>query len=139
MSFFDKIAFWKKDDDPLANLDTDFTKPLSATGAPPSTFDSNFSQTSYGQQNNNFNSQSFGQSSFGSSNSGFGQNNFEVRPVQQPQSPSMGNMDHRELEIVSSKLDAIKAMLESINQRLANVERIAMAEETDARKRQRGW
>ena len=35
----------------------------------------------------------------------------------------------KDLEVISSKLDAIKAVLESLNQRIANIERIAMQEE----------
>jgi hypothetical protein len=37
-------------------------------------------------------------------------------------SPASGN---RDIELISAKLDAIKAMLENINQRLATLERIA--------------
>ncbi len=37
----------------------------------------------------------------------------------------------KDLEIISSKLDAIKASLESMNQRVANIERIAMSEDNE--------
>lgn len=36
---------------------------------------------------------------------------------------------NRDLELVSAKLDSIRASLESINQRLANIERVAYREE----------
>ena len=39
----------------------------------------------------------------------------------------------KDLEIISSKLDAIKATLESLSQRVENIERIAMSEDNDRR------
>ncbi len=39
----------------------------------------------------------------------------------------------KDLEIISSKLDAIKASLESLNQRVENIERIAMSEDSGRR------
>ncbi|MBI2664871.1 hypothetical protein HYX10_06050 [Candidatus Woesearchaeota archaeon] len=57
-----------------------------------------------------------------------------ARPMypQQFSQPSFG--PNRDLELVSAKLDAIRASLDSINQRLANLERIAYGEEN-----KRGW
>ncbi len=40
----------------------------------------------------------------------------------------------KDVEIISSKLDAIKATLESINQRIAHLERIAAGETTERRR-----
>lgn len=40
-----------------------------------------------------------------------------------PTSPSQ--ITEKDLELISAKLDAIKALLESLNQRVANLERIA--------------
>ena len=37
----------------------------------------------------------------------------------------------KDMEIISSKLDAIKSSLESLNQRVENIERIAMEENED--------
>ena len=61
-----------------------------------------------------------------------------VGPAQQPfQSPSFNPMQQpshdiitsKNLEVVSSKIDALSAQLDSMNQRLQNIERIAIAEE----------
>jgi len=41
----------------------------------------------------------------------------------------------KNLEVISSKLDALRAALESINQRLANLEAIARGEEDQRYKR----
>lgn len=46
----------------------------------------------------------------------------------------------KNMEIISSKLDVLKVSLESINQRLANLERIATADRDEARiERKRSW
>ncbi len=57
----------------------------------------------------------------------------------QPRSAPQENFDRRDMEILSSKLDAVKALLDSMNQRVANIERIALQEEANERKKQRGW
>ena len=44
-----------------------------------------------------------------------------------PQPQFMG--PNRDMELVSAKLDALKASLDSINQRLANLERVAYGDE----------
>ena len=65
-------------------------------------------------------------------------------PGQQQYSPSytsyqppqmQQNMESKNMEIISSKLDALRASIESLNQRLANIE--AMARNDDERKRGR--
>ncbi|MBW2976243.1 hypothetical protein KY347_02245 [Candidatus Woesearchaeota archaeon] len=56
---------------------------------------------------------------------------------QQPQ-PSFGSpqeMASKNLEIISSKLDALRASIESLNQRLANLEAIARGEQDYSRGR----
>jgi len=60
-----------------------------------------------------------------------------ARPVQQPfmqqsQQPSYGG-SNRDLELVSAKLDALKASLDNINQRLAGLERVAYGEDEHRR------
>ena len=62
-----------------------------------------------------------------------------LQPTQQPPSlgpnynqPQMQSQDYatsKNLEVISSKLDALRAALDSINQRLANLETIARGEE----------
>jgi len=44
-------------------------------------------------------------------------------------------MTSKNLEIISSKLDALRASIESLNQRLANLEAIARGEEDQSRRR----
>lgn len=62
---------------------------------------------------------------------------FSQPQYQQP--PSYGNpqqeVESKNLEIISSKLDAIRASIESLNQRLANLEAIAKGEEEQGRRR----
>lgn len=53
---------------------------------------------------------------------------------QQPQPQYYGA--NRDLDLVVAKLDALRATLENINQRLANLERVAYGEEET---RRRGW
>jgi len=54
------------------------------------------------------------------------------------QHPGIGDYTvSKDIEVISSKLDALRASLDSINQRLANLERIAQGDQ-DQRK-YRGW
>ena len=158
MAFWDKLAFWKKDDDfGLADLEKEF-------GSTSSSFDSNQSgyapqdsytapdpaatdrfggSPNYGQPsaygadsslessspmgNNAFSSQSFGQQSQQSNFPSFSQRTPAASTSPSPSAP-MG----KDIELISSKLDAIKAQL-------ATVERIALSEEQKSSKRQRAW
>jgi len=56
----------------------------------------------------------------------FSEHPLREAPLRMEESNLMG----KDLEIISSKLDAIKAQIESINQRLANLERIAEGEQS---------
>jgi len=88
-------------------------------------------------------SPSFGQPaqpSFGTQQS-FSQSSFSSPSYAQPsypQQPSYGNdadyMHSKNLEVISSKIDALRAAIDSMNARLQNIERIAGQEE-DKRKR----
>ena len=49
--------------------------------------------------------------------------------------PQVSSGNNRDFELLSSKLDAMKASLENINQRLANLERMAAESETGPRRR----
>jgi hypothetical protein len=53
----------------------------------------------------------------------------------QPPPPDQNFMNSKSLEVISSKLDAVRASLEAINQRLENIEHIAQGEQQDRRKR----
>jgi len=44
-------------------------------------------------------------------------------------------MESKNLEIISSKLDALRASIESLSQRLANLEAIARGDEESSRRR----
>ena len=53
-------------------------------------------------------------------------------PAQQPQ---QGFTAEKDFEVISSKLDALRAALDGINQRLANLEAIARGEEEQSKRR----
>ena len=55
-----------------------------------------------------------------------------------PQNPQTGSRDQmvaKELEIISSKLDSIRAMLESLNQRVGSLERVAYGDQNYGQQR----
>ena len=133
MGLFSKLAFWKKKDEfesiglgekgkglgsDLAAPDLGLsggleggfgapTQPMQPTPAPPP-------QPSYPQPQ---------QPSF--------QPQFQP-PAQQPQ---QGFTAEKDFEVISSKLDALRAALDAINQRLANLEAIARGEEEQSKRR----
>jgi len=60
---------------------------------------------------------------------------FSAPPMQQvPQAPQMDMMMNKNMEIISSKLDMLQKYLESISQRLMNIERIAQQEQQQTKK-----
>ena len=54
---------------------------------------------------------------------------------QPPSYAPQQELESKNLEVISSKLDAIRASIESLNQRLANLEAIAKGEEEQGRRR----
>ena len=61
---------------------------------------------------------------------------FNERFNGQPQQfQSSHNESHTELEVINAKLDAIKATMDAINQRLANLERLAYGDQ----EQNKGW
>ena len=54
-------------------------------------------------------------------------------PYGQPQGYGRDQLVSKELEIISSKLDSIRATLESLNQRIAGLERVAYGENNGRR------
>jgi|SRR3989344_1307050 len=132
MAFFDKLAFWKKKDD-LGDLGKDLgmDKDLGLgmdTGPSP-----DLGMGLEPQQQQPFQKYpSFQQNNFS-------QPGFQVQPAfQAPQQPSYQGDSYiasKNLEVISSKLDALRATMESINQRLANIEAIARGEQEDTRRR----
>ena len=64
------------------------------------------------------------------------QQSFQPAPsFQQPSYQSDNYIASKNLEVISSKLDALRASLESVNQRLANIEAIARGEQEDTRRK----
>lgn len=114
MGVFDKLNFWKKKDDlGMAELDKSLSMP---TGIPSSGSESNLGLGGLNSQPYSSPQQSY--------------------PSQMPpqydynQSPQSFQQDQaytlqKEVEVISIKLDAIKAAIENISQRLANLERFA--------------
>ena len=139
MAFFDKLAFWKKKDDlddlgKDLGIDKDLGLDFTSSGpsadlgmgidtgpqAPQQPYQKypSFQQQSF-QQNQpapSFQSQSFQPQTFPANDSYIASKN---------------------LEVISSKLDALRVSMESINQRLANIEAIARGEQEDIRSKRR--
>ncbi len=155
MGFLDKVMFWKKSDDDFSDLGLgdknnlafgdDFGAGMQTPGTPPSPFGSSQAnppnQSAYGQ--------GFGQSSFGQPEQSFGRYPpspafSNPQPPAQPFTPQYSqprydnpqdDLNSKNLEIISSKLDALRAAVESLSQRLANIEAIARGEEDQGRRR----
>ena len=127
MSIFGKLAFWKKKDDLMLSPGLGLQQNLG--------LDSGFGTPGMGTQLQ----QPLQPFSLGPS--------AQFAPLGQPASPGFG-MDlqgiqgygaSKDLEVISAKLDALRSALESINQRLANLERIARGEQDTEAYRRRGW
>ena len=106
MSFVDKFKFWKKNDD-FGDIGRDFDFPKGPLNEPLSEPTENFGENMGGPS--------------------FEQPNMQQQPLVQPNfqsqpqaSDSMGGN-----ELIMSKLDTIKAQLDTLNARIANLERIA--------------
>ena len=128
MGFFDKIAFWKKKDslDDLGkDLGLDKELGLDMGAGPSPDLGMGIEPMPQGQQAYQ-KYPSFQQP----------QASFQAQPAFQQ--PSMSNDSYiasKNLEVISSKLDALRATMESINQRLANIEAIARGEQEDTKRR----
>ena len=138
MGFFGKLAFWKKKDD-LGDLGKDFglDKELGLdVGQGPSPdlgmgmgMDAGQTQQPF-QKYPSFQQQSFQQNQPSPS--------FQSQSFQPQTFPANDNyIASKNLEVISSKLDALRVSMESINQRLANIEAIARGEQEEIRVRKR--
>ena len=140
MGFFSKLnPFKKKDDfDDLGkdlDLGRDFGKDLGMdiNQGPSPDLGAGLEPMSQGQQTFQKYPSFQGQQNF--SNSSYPQ------PYQQPVQPSYTSaasdpyIASKNLEIISSKLDALKASIDALNQRVANIESIARGEQEDQRRR----
>lgn len=134
MGFFNKLAFWKKKDDlgdlgKDLGLDKDFGLDFS-TGPSPD-LGMGIEMPPQAQQPLQ-KYPSFQQPQ----QQGFQANSFQPQPVfQQPSMSSDSYIASKNLEVISSKLDALRASLESMSQRLANIEAIARGEQEDSRRK----
>lgn len=117
MAVFDKLMFWKKKDE---------------LGIPNPNRDAGLQFNDFGQQP----PQGFQQ---------FPPQGYMPPPsFQQPQMDSFQNQQgyrqNKDMELISAKLDAIKAMLENLNQRVANLEKVARGEvDLNDINRRRNW
>ena len=57
----------------------------------------------------------------------------------QPNAMQQDTLTSKNIEILSYKIDTLRVSLESINQRLANIERIASGQEEEPAKKRRGY
>src|SRR3989338_49250 len=143
MGVFGKLAFWKKKDS-AGNIGKDFgfdkefgfedTGINSDMGLGIETTNPDkspsFSNTS--GMPGNFAQQGMQQQSFQPSSTPpqqFGQ------PYQSQSYSDQNYINSKNLEVISSKLDALRASIDSMNQRLANIEAIARGEQEDKKRR----
>lgn len=130
MSILGKLAFWKKKDD-LEDLGKDlgFEKDLGMDMGPSPDLGMGLNPNQGMNPSPSFQKYpSYSQPSF--------QPSFQ-QPSFQSQSPASNDnyINSKNLEVISSKLDALKASLDSINQRLSTIETIARGEQEDRRRR----
>ena len=124
MGFFSKLAFWKKSDslDDLGKdlgLDKDLGMDFGAGPSP---------DLGMGLDTGMQPQQAFQRYP------SFQQPNFQAQPAVQQPFQNDNYINSKNLEVISSKLDALRASLESINQRLANIEAIARGEQEQRRR-----
>ena len=125
MAFLSKLAFWKKKDD-IEDLGKDLGlgKELGldiGTGPSPDLGMGLEQQQQPWQKYPSFQQP---------------QQSFQPAPsFQQPSYQSDNYIASKNLEVISSKLYALRASLESVNQRLANIEAIARGEQEDTRRK----
>ena len=143
MAVLDKLMFWKKKDE-LDDLGKDFGADLSKDmplGGDFTPSSQGFGEPWSQQQHP---SPSFGQSSFSPPNlsqPGLSQPSYSqpsyASPAQPPyaQGSNSDYINAKSLEVISSKIDALRAAIDSMNARLANIERIAGQEEDTRRRR----
>lgn len=132
MSFFSKIAFWKKTEERPSTGLGDLNLNMSGTSSPETGLKSPFDNPEFGKEQV---STQQGSSPFQEGTATLLRETApNAPPGHQPQ--QSGQNYHafaasKDMEVISAKLDALRAALESINQRLANLERIASGEQKD--------
>ena len=141
MGILDKVMFWKKKDD-FGDADLGGKDNLA--------FGNDFGQGGFPAQNaapgaglgsdvggRNFGSysQQYPQPQGFPQQQSFSQQPSFSQPYPKPGFNPQQEMESKNLEIISSKLDALRASIESLNQRLANLEAIARGDEDSSRRR----
>ncbi len=136
MSFFSKLMFWKKSDElGLDNLGLDQGAGASAYPGQGNAYPGQGNYGSYPQepvQPQQSWSQPVQPGGIGSPY----QQQFQPQAPQMDPFQSSGYAAGKQLEVVSAKLDALKAAIDSLNQRMANVERMMQGEDYF---RKKGW
>jgi hypothetical protein len=137
MSVFDKLAFWKKKED-FKDFGADMGLGSQMDPGMGHGHDfGNFAQNRNAGLDQNMNLGTPDDTGFGNMGGGFGAPPGQPSSMQQPfGAPIQPQTDFKsdKFEVVSAKLDSIRYTLESINQRLASLERVAYEEE-----KKRGW
>lgn len=142
MGFLDKVMFWKKKDD----IDSgNFGADPGLGGAP--NMGMNPADAGMGGQNLGLPNMDpglagtepqFGQqmpaSQFGQAPNMFPGAGFQATPMA-PSQPTQEAMVGKDIEVISAKIDSLRATLDAINQRLANIEHIAMSDQ----QKRKGW
>ncbi|MBW2975370.1 hypothetical protein KY366_06645 [Candidatus Woesearchaeota archaeon] len=148
MGIFNKLAFWKKNDD--LGLGDDFGADLGLDSMDqPKTPNLGFPNSRPGMQtglDQNMNLGMPDDTGFGGLGSSRQQRSSSLEPPGQPapmqqpfgmqpqQQPERDYRNNDKFEVVSAKLDSIRYTLDSINQRLANLERLAYSEDESKRR-----
>lgn len=110
MTFWDKIMFWKKDEEPIPETPS--------SGEDDFSFDENLDKPF----DNDFGNQQ--QEPMGLDHEAPNIPSKPTIPLGQPMRHQTGGMD-RDTELILAKLDAVKAKMESIDARLAHIEKLA--------------
>lgn len=147
LGFMDKMKFWKKDDFDDFDFGDSKSDPFADMGSspsPPGSQDPGFGQQSQdpmqfsdpmgGQDPSGFPPSQETSNPMGSTSQPFHNATFQ-QPQQSGQSDYHNYTVGKEIEIISSKLDALRASIDSISQRLSNLERMAEADI----ERRRSW
>lgn len=126
----DKLKFWKKKEGGPP-LDKELAK-FEKTGEEfPKFEDVGEFKGKFGEAKSTFGEELEKPSSLSSFGRGAAQPPMRETPLQKDESFIL----RKDIEIISSKLDAIKAALESLDQRIAHLERIAAGESAETRRR----
>lgn len=120
-----RLAFWKKED--KIDLDKDLRGPLSGND-----YGGTWSKSPFetGSTTNDLGLSGYPQNTLEPiDNSSYSQPSAINNLRQQVNQKNDVETLSKNIEIISSKMDALKAMMESLSQRIANIEKIAMAEQ----------